>query len=50
MLIDREKCIGCMKCIPFCPMEAIVSENKKASVNSDRCTECGVCKGSNLPG
>lgn len=43
MLIDREKCIGCMKCIPFCPMEAIVSENKKASVNSDRCTECGVC-------
>lgn len=43
MFIDKDKCIGCMQCIPFCPMGAMNMEGKKAVINLDRCTECGVC-------
>lgn len=43
MYIDKEKCIGCMQCIPFCPMGAMGMKDRKASINPDRCTECGVC-------
>ena len=28
MLIDREKCIGCGKCVPYCPMGAIIFHKK----------------------
>ena len=28
MFIDREACIGCGKCVPYCPMEAIIFYKK----------------------
>ncbi len=53
MNIDREKCIGCGRCYPYCPVEAI-RWNKKdkeggvprpyAEILRDECVECSVCR------
>ncbi len=43
MLIDKGKCIGCGKCVPYCPANAISVAGKKASIDPDECVECGVC-------
>lgn len=43
MLVNEEKCIGCGKCIPFCPVGAISLENKKAIIDQGQCLECGDC-------
>lgn len=43
MKIIQSACIGCGKCIAYCPMEAIYVEGKKAHINRDECVECGVC-------
>ena len=43
--IDEAKCIGCMDCLPYCPVSAIIesSTNGIVSIDAERCTECGVC-------
>jgi ferredoxin len=45
MIIDQEKCITCAKCLPVCPVGAIVVErpSKKIIINEELCVECGVC-------
>ena len=51
MIIDRETCIGCGKCFPYCPMEAIILHKKDrdkgtkpyAEIERDECVECAVC-------
>ncbi len=43
MLIDRQKCVGCATCIPWCPVQAIYVREGKADIDRDRCTECGTC-------
>ena len=43
MKVDLEKCIGCKKCIPFCPQGAIHVEDKKAFIDQEECVECGIC-------
>ncbi len=40
--IDKDKCIGCGKCVALCPMHNIQIKNKKASA-SDHCTMCYRC-------
>ncbi len=42
--IDGSKCTGCLECLPYCPVSAI-TENASglASIDGDRCFECGVC-------
>jgi pyruvate ferredoxin oxidoreductase delta subunit len=48
--VDKEKCIGCGRCVSFCPeacMELLningVKEKKTASIDYDFCKGCGVC-------
>lgn len=54
MLINREACIGCGNCVPYCPMEAInlkkiriKGKDKKAKryaeIDLEECVECSVC-------
>ena len=42
--IRQEKCLGCIACIPYCPMHAIsIVAGKKASIDLEKCTECYAC-------
>lgn len=47
MIIDKEACIGCESCQPYCPVSAIRTidweDGQIAEVNQDDCVECGVC-------
>lgn len=43
MQIDKKLCIGCQKCIPYCPIEAIKFQDNIATIEYDECVECGVC-------
>jgi Pyruvate/2-oxoacid:ferredoxin oxidoreductase delta subunit len=55
MQIDSKKCIGCERCISYCPVEAIhVAERedkpgkKRLWIDEDECVECGVCFRANV--
>lgn len=42
--IDAERCIGCTKCLPACPVDAIVGSGKRLHEIIDAaCTGCGLC-------
>jgi NAD-dependent dihydropyrimidine dehydrogenase PreA subunit len=50
MIIDPNKCAGCGACVVYCPVEAIVTTEKKTpkgkkvrAVDLDRCVECANC-------
>jgi NAD-dependent dihydropyrimidine dehydrogenase PreA subunit len=45
MFIDQEKCITCAKCLPVCPVAAIVVDKptKTIVIDEEYCVECGVC-------
>ena len=43
MLIDKEICIGCEGCVPYCPVEAIAVEEDLVDIDQNLCVECGVC-------
>lgn len=45
MFIDQEKCITCAKCLPVCPVAAIVVDKptKTIVIDEQYCVECGVC-------
>lgn len=36
-------CIGCMKCVKVCKFDAIHVENNLASIDYDKCKNCGMC-------
>lgn len=43
-LIDEQVCIGCVKCIRACPVDAIIGAPKRMhTVISQDCTGCGLC-------
>ena len=43
LLVNEEKCTGCMKCMKKCPTEAIRIRAGKARVMGDRCIDCAEC-------
>ena len=43
-LIDEEICIGCAKCLPPCPVDAIIGARKQMhTVVTSVCTGCELC-------
>jgi len=43
-LIDEEACIGCAKCLPPCPVDAIIGARKQMhTVVTSLCTGCELC-------
>lgn len=43
-LIDESRCIGCVKCLPPCPVDAIVGAPRKMhTVVAELCTGCELC-------
>jgi len=44
MEIDKQKCVGCGNCIPWCTMGVIfIGDDSKADVNQEECVECENC-------
>jgi electron transport complex protein RnfB len=42
--IDEERCIGCARCLPPCPVDAIVGAQRRLhTVLVDLCTGCELC-------
>ena len=47
--VDKEKCIGCETCVPYCPEASIEmklwkeGEKNKADIDYHFCKGCGVC-------
>ena len=43
-VIDESRCIGCARCLPACPVDAIVGAHQfMHTVVSDLCTGCELC-------
>ena len=43
VVLDDEKCIGCITCMRRCPTEAIRIVNGKAKIQYEKCINCGDC-------
>ena len=43
VVLDDDKCIGCITCMRRCPTEAIRIVNGKAKIQYDKCINCGEC-------
>ena len=41
--VDVERCVGCAKCVGWCPVRAISLERKKAVIDDGVCIGCAEC-------
>ncbi len=43
-VIDEDRCIGCVKCLPPCPVDAIIGARRLThTVIEEHCTGCELC-------
>ncbi|OGD59161.1 hypothetical protein A3K78_03000 [Candidatus Bathyarchaeota archaeon RBG_13_52_12] len=40
---DEPKCVGCLKCVERCQMEAVTADVGGVRLDKDRCIGCGLC-------
>jgi ferredoxin len=51
MKADKDKCIACKRCFPYCPMGRIQTFGRHdripgrvfIEIDQDACTDCGMC-------
>ncbi|MDL2324224.1 4Fe-4S dicluster domain-containing protein [Ruminococcaceae bacterium OttesenSCG-928-A16] len=43
VMLEKDKCKGCINCIKRCPTEAIRVQDGKARIMAERCIDCGEC-------
>lgn len=43
LVVNKESCVGCGRCLGFCTEEALCTWWGYAEVDAEKCTECGVC-------
>ena len=44
-VVDKSKCIDCMRCWIFCPDECVFAKDKKMNgFKYSHCKGCGICK------
>jgi len=56
MRADKDKCIACKRCFPYCPMGKIQTYQRHAEIpgriyieiDQDKCTDCGMCVRANI--
>ncbi|MDD3627460.1 MAG: DUF362 domain-containing protein, partial [bacterium] len=42
--VTKKHCIGCRKCVEWCPVSAItIQDDKKAFIDTEKCIGCGEC-------
>jgi ferredoxin len=48
VIINKDLCVGCGKCRPYCPVAAIMEREGLSQIDRDRCVECGTCERINI--
>jgi Pyruvate/2-oxoacid:ferredoxin oxidoreductase delta subunit len=56
MRADKDKCIACKRCFPYCPMGKIQTYHRHdkipgrvyIEIDQDKCTDCGMCVRANI--
>lgn len=43
MYVDKEKCVSCGSCVPYCPMQALSIGDDGLDIDRDECVECNIC-------
>jgi iron only hydrogenase large subunit-like protein len=43
VLLDSDKCNGCINCLKRCPTEAVRIRRGKSVISDERCIDCGEC-------
>lgn len=46
MQVNKELCVGCERCVLYCPVQAISmsADGEYAVIDQDECVECGACR------